>query len=76
MGSSITEYNIYCDESYVHGNVAFALGALICSPRRSEILDEKINTVRVKYDYTGEFKWKKSIKEVLRCIKIWLMFFY
>jgi len=44
--SSIQIYNIYCDETFLHSRVAFAIGGLICTPRRSEILDTIIMDIR------------------------------
>jgi hypothetical protein len=50
---------IYSDETYLWGKVAFAFGALICTPRRVEILREQLSEIRQTFDYRGELKWKK-----------------
>src|SRR5215210_3597285 len=56
---TIQNYDIYSDETYLHGKVAFALGALICTPRRSQILRKQLSEIRSSFNYLGELKWKK-----------------
>src|SRR5215210_4492002 len=56
---TIQNYDIYSDETYLHGKVAFALGALICTPRRSQILRKQLSEIRSSFNYFGELKWKK-----------------
>ena len=53
------EYNIYCDESDTNGQNIFWLGAVICTPARADILNNKIKKIREKYDFYSEFKWTK-----------------
>jgi hypothetical protein len=55
----VCRYDVYTDESYLKKEFAFSFGALICTPRRSEILTEKIDQLRSQIDYYGEFKWNK-----------------
>ena len=56
------EYNIYCDESDTNGQNIFWLGAIICTPRRAEILNDEIKKIRNKYNFNSEFKWTKLKK--------------
>ena len=63
MGATIKNYHIYSDETFLHGKVAFAIGGLICTPRRSEIIDSKIKEIRQKYHFFGEIKWNKLNKD-------------
>jgi len=51
-----TLYNMYCDESDTNGQNIFWIGALICSPARARILENQIKDLRVKHNYTSEFK--------------------
>lgn len=52
-------YHLYCDETYLHSEVAFAFGALICTSRRAEILKEQLSNIRNQLNYSGEIKWEK-----------------
>ena len=56
------EYSIYCDESDTNGQNIFWLGAIICSPTRAKILNDKIKIIRNKYNFYSEFKWTKLKK--------------
>lgn len=51
--------HIYCDESYTHKSVSFAIGGLFCSEKRARILKDELTEVRNKHNYKGELKWKK-----------------
>ena len=53
------EYNIYCDESDTNGQNIFWLGAIICTPVRAEILNNKIEEIRNRNNFYSEFKWTK-----------------
>ena len=59
MSPAIQDYHIYCDETFLRGNVAFAFGALICTPRRAAILKHEFVQARKNLDYYGELKWKE-----------------
>lgn len=65
--STVQYYEIHCDETYLrgHGSEAFAFGALICSPRRSEILREALKEVRVRHNYQDEVKWRELSRQTL-----------
>ena len=54
-----TWYDIYCDESDTNGNNRFWIGALMCSPERVRIIEERIYELRKKYAFDSEFKWTK-----------------
>jgi hypothetical protein len=65
MSPSVQDYDIYADETYLHGPIAFAFGALICTPRRSEILAEQISSLRKNSAILSEIKWKKTSRDNL-----------
>jgi hypothetical protein len=52
-------YHVYCDETYIRGDISFALGGLVCTARRAEILENQLNEVRSDHAYSGELKWNK-----------------
>ena len=62
-------YNIYCDESDTNGQNIFWLGAILCTPERARILDDRIERVRYKYNYYSEFKWTKLKKHNYKVYK-------
>jgi hypothetical protein len=72
----VQDYEIYADETYIHGPIAFALGALICTPRRSEILSRQIRKVRDTFHYEGEVKWKKTSMQKIAFYKALLDVFF
>lgn len=67
--STIQNYHIYSDETYINKKMAFAIGGLICTPRRAEILKERLFAVRQKFNYYNELKWKKVSLERLQLYK-------
>lgn len=69
VSPSIQDYNIYCDETFLRKQVAFAFGGLICTPRRAEILRNSLQQIRLKYNYFGEVKWKKVSHKVVQIYK-------
>jgi hypothetical protein len=60
MSPFIQDYHIYADETLLRGPIAFAFGALICTPRRAQILAGEIRKVRREVGYFGELKWNKT----------------
>jgi hypothetical protein len=62
-------YHLYCDETYLHSEVAFAFGALVCTSRRAQILKDQLSAVRNRLNYFGELKWKKISIEKLPIYK-------
>lgn len=59
MYNKHNEYNIYCDESDTNGQNIFWLGAIICTPKRVDILNNKIKEIRNRNNFYSEFKWTK-----------------
>jgi hypothetical protein len=57
MSPSVQDYDIYCDETYIHGPIAFAFGALVCTPTRSELLRKQLEDLRQHHNYYNEVKW-------------------
>lgn len=62
---STSYLNIYCDESGIERGTSFYFGALICSLRRAEILEEEISIFRRQYGCIREMKWTKVSKHML-----------
>lgn len=55
-----TEYsNLFCDESDTDGKKYFLMGAIECTPRRTEIVLGKIKSLRDRYKFPHEFKWTR-----------------
>lgn len=50
------EYNIYCDEGDTNGQNIFGLGAIMCTPVRADILNNKIEEFRNRNNFYSEFK--------------------
>lgn len=59
MSPLVQNYDIYCDETFLHGQIAFAFGALICTPRRADILREKLALIRSNFNHFRELKWSE-----------------
>lgn len=49
--------NLYCDESGTNGKPYFLIGGLECTPRRAEIISNKIAILREQSGFYTEFKW-------------------
>lgn len=54
-----TYYEIYADETRIDGGGPFFFGALVASPRRVEILRNRVRTFRAASGCTAEMKWTK-----------------
>ena len=63
MSPLVQDYDLYADESFLCGPVAFAFGALICTPRRAEILGALLAQLRATTGYSSEVKWSKTSRE-------------
>ena len=70
------EYNIYCDESDTNGQNTFWLGAVICTPVRADILNNKIREIRDRNHFYSEFKWTKLKKHNYRIYKEFIDVFF
>jgi hypothetical protein len=62
----VQDYDIYADETFLRGSVAFAFGAVICTPRRAELLREALSELRREAAIMSEIKWKKTSKRTLQ----------
>ena len=54
---AVEHREIYCDESDTDGKNYFLIGGLECSPRRAEIIADKIKKLKIEANYPYEFKW-------------------
>ena len=64
---AITEYSFFIDESFQKfDDISFSIGGLLCSNRRAEIINNKVNSIREKYQYHKEIKWSEvgNLKDV------------
>ena len=65
--------NVYSDESLPEGKHAF--GALVCTPRRAEILTEQTAHIRNQYGYYQELKWRDISPKNLNIAKAFVLQF-
>lgn len=66
MSPLVQDYDIYADETFLRGSVAFAFGAVICTPRRAELLREALFKLRREAAIMSEIKWKKTSRRTLQ----------
>lgn len=66
---------IFCDETGMHGSPYIYLGCLRCSYRRSEIIREKLASIRTKEKLTAEMKWTKVSRKFLNAYQEWVEVF-
>ena len=71
----ITEYELYSDERYQDSQYLF-LGGIICTQRRTTILQGVLNNVRSNYKLTREMRWTKVSKQYLDAYKAWVDVFF
>lgn len=57
-------YDLYGDETFLRGPLAFGFGAVICSPARAKRLVDGISQVREKFGARSEIKWRKTSPHV------------
>jgi Protein of unknown function (DUF3800) len=62
-------YELYCDESGIEAGPRFHLGALSCSPTRSEILTARLAQVRKQFGLSAEMKWTRVSRAMLAAYK-------
>jgi len=46
MSPLVQDYDLYADETFLRGPGAFAFGAVICTPRRAELLRADLSKLR------------------------------
>jgi len=63
---SFTYDNPYCDETRIHAGSTFFLGAIRCSSIRAGILEEALQSVRLRHSLSGEMKWTKVSRSMLQ----------
>lgn len=65
--------NVYSDESCPRGKHAF--GALICTPRRAEILAEQTAQIRKQYGFDRELKWNNIYRKTIDIANAFVLMF-
>ncbi len=56
---AVEHRELYCDESDTDGKTYFLIGGLECTPRRAQIITDKIKNLKIDTNYSHEFKWTK-----------------
>lgn len=54
---AVEHRDIFCDESDTHGKTYFLIGGIECTPRRTEIISEKIKAIKIDNNINHELKW-------------------
>lgn len=65
MSPMVQDYDLYADETFLRGPVAFAFGAVICTPLRAEVLRAALSRLRATAGMTSEIKWTKTSAHTL-----------
>jgi hypothetical protein len=54
---AVEHRDLFCDESDTHGKTYFLIGGIECTPRRTEIITDKIKSLKTAYNFNHELKW-------------------
>lgn len=54
---AVEHRDIFCDESDTHGKTYFLIGGIECTPRRTEIITDKIKSLKSENNCNHELKW-------------------
>lgn len=54
---AVEHRDLFCDESDTHRRTYFLIGGIECSPRRSEIITNKIKLLKLEKNCDHELKW-------------------